>query len=78
MDELLVHRDLELNFAKQVDAEFVPAVHTCLAFLAAEALAVHYREPEYLNLGERFLNSFQFGGLDDRDDELHGGWSSAG
>jgi hypothetical protein len=71
LDELVVHRDLELHLADEVHGNLVAPVGLRMAPLAAEALHVEHREAKDLDLGERLLHALELAGLDDRDDELH-------
>src|SRR5450432_804117 len=50
LDEMIVHRDLQLHFAKQIHSDFVTAIDFGLALLAAKTLHVHDREPHDFDL----------------------------
>jgi len=67
-----VHGNLKLHFSQQIDAEFVTAVDAGLTFLSAETLAIHHGEPKNFDLRQRLFDGFQFAGLDDGDNQLHG------
>src|SRR5262249_10292887 len=73
LDEVLVDGDLELDLAEQVDGQLVAAVDLGLALLPAEALDVDDGQAEDLDLGEGLLDLLQLAGLNDGQDELHGG-----
>lgn len=73
LDELVVHRDLQLHLPHEVHGDLVPPVGLGVAALTAEALHVEHREAKHLHLGQRLFHALQLPWLDDRDDELHGG-----
>ena len=52
--------------------DFAAAVHLGLALLPAEALHVHDRQADDLDLGEGGFHVLELAGLDDGDDEFHG------
>ncbi len=71
-DEVLVHGDLQLHFAEQVDCDLPTAVDLGLSLLAAEPLDVHNRQTHDLDFGKRRLHVFQFARLNNGEDEFHG------
>lgn len=72
LDKVVVHRDLQLHFAKQIHLVFVTTIELGLSLLPAKALAIEHRQAEYLNFGKGRFDFFQLAGLDDGNDELHG------
>lgn len=58
LNERLIDRDLELNLAKQIHAEFMPTVDARLPLLATKALAIHDGQPKNLDLRQRFFYGF--------------------
>ncbi len=50
-DEVIIDRDLQLDFAEQVDRDFVAAIGTDLPLLSTEALAVEDRQAEHFDFG---------------------------
>ena len=71
LDEFIVNSDLQLDFAHQVERVLMAAESTDLAFLSTEALAIKDGQAKDFDLGQRLLDGFQLGGLNDRNDELH-------
>src|SRR5450432_1939395 len=72
LDELVVHPDLELDLAQQVDGVLMAAVDLGMALLATETLNIADGQADDFDLVQRFLDSFQFGRLDDGLDHFHG------
>ncbi len=71
-EEFFIHGDHELDFAQEVDGEFVAAIGLGMAALASEALDVHDSEAEDFDVGQCGLDGFEAMGLDDGDNEFHG------
>src|SRR4051794_30157513 len=78
LDEVLVDGDLQLDLPEQVHRDLVPPINLGVTLLTPEPLDVGHGEPEDLDLREGFLDRFELGGLDDRDDQLHGGDGTSG
>jgi hypothetical protein len=72
LNKRFVYGDLQLNFAEQINAELVTAINAGLTLLTTEALAIHHCQSKDFDLGQSLFNGFQFTGLDDGDDQLHG------
>ncbi len=72
LNELLIDRDLQLHFAKQVDARVVAKVRAGLALLSTEPLAFQHRQANDLDLAQRCFNGLELAWLNDSDDEFHG------
>jgi hypothetical protein len=71
LDELLIHGNLKLNFAQQIDRHLMPAENLRVPLLPAKTLHIHNRQAKDLDLGERGFDSFQPAGLNDGNDQLH-------
>jgi hypothetical protein len=68
---VIVHRNLKLHLAQEIDRDFPAAEDFGLALLPAEPLHVHDGEAHDLDFGEGGFDVFQLTGLDYGDDELH-------
>src|SRR5208283_5794728 len=71
LDEILIHRNLELNLAEQVYSNLMPAVNLGVTLLPPEALHIHHCQSEDLDPGEGLLNGLKLRRLNNRDDEFH-------
>src|SRR5262249_39098751 len=71
LNELLVHRDLELDLPDQVHLVLVTAVNLRMPLLPSQPLDVAHREAEYLHLAQRLLDSLKPRWLDNGNDVLH-------
>ena len=78
LEELLVDGDHQLHLADQVDRELVAPIGLGVPSLAAEALDVHHRQAEDLHVGQGRLDRLQTVGLNNSNDQLHGGFSPSG
>src|SRR5690606_11417806 len=71
LDEVLIHGDLQLHLAQQVDRKLPTSVRLRLTSLPAKPLTIDHRQPEHLDFRQRLLDRFQPAWLDDGDDEFH-------
>jgi len=72
-DKIVVDGDLELDFAEQVRLVLCPTVRFQLAPLTRKAHRIANTQTRNPNACERLLHRFELGGLDDGENEFHGG-----
>ena len=58
LDEFVVHGDLQLDLAEQVDGDLVATISVTLALLSSKSLAVHDGEAKDLDLRQSLLDGF--------------------
>jgi len=67
-DKIVVHGNLQLHFAEQIDADFAAAIDFGLPFLSAKALDIHDRQPHDLDFRKGRFDVFQLAGLNNGED----------
>ncbi len=71
LDEVFVHRNLKLDFAEQIDGDFMPAINLGLPLLPTKALYIHDRQTNHFDVLQGSFYVFELTGLNNREDEFH-------
>lgn len=73
LDKSFIDRDLQLHLAAEVRGEIVFFKILRASFLSTESLAIHDRQAKDLDISQSRFDGLKRLGLDDGDDQFHGG-----
>ena len=71
LEEIVVHDDLEHDFAQEVQAVLLSPIQLDPSAVSAEPLAVADRHPEHFDLFQRLANRVEFERLNDGHNQFH-------